>query len=171
MGWNWKSVNLESDFEMSLDGKLWTNFQCFILSGSIETDISLFPNKSCKSKRRLSWLVLHVCHWYQTHVCQCSEESCLEETECKEGKIDRSAGDNIRSRLKAVIWRRKGILEAESLINGTFPLFCGVPPVRTAICQHTQLLQVLRRTKIYNLYKIHYNITSWKISMWINQKI
>ena len=41
IGWNWKSVNLESDFEMSLDGKLWTNFQCFILSGSIETVISL----------------------------------------------------------------------------------------------------------------------------------
>ena len=51
-------------------------------------------------------------------------------------------------RAAARLWYDEGryFAEVESLISGTFPLFCQNQPVRFPICQHTQVLQVLRRT-------------------------
>ena len=48
----------------------------------------------------------------------------------------------------ARLWYDEGryFAEVESLISGRFPLFCQNQPVRFPICQHTQVLQVLRRT-------------------------
>ena len=45
------------------------------------------------------------------------------------------------------LWYDEGryFAEVESLISGTFPLFCQNQPVRFPICQHTQVLQVVRR--------------------------